>query len=193
MRLVTRWPKRYLPFCSQKARSSADATPRQRAPKYRKHKASQQATVTLDGRDFYLGPYGSKASRLEYDRLVGEWIQNGRRLPPRANSGLSIVELTDAYWQFAKGYYVKDGGLTDEIASVRVAIMFLNRLYAETPVADFGPLGLKNVRQKMIQAGQSRVYINKNIGRIALGKLGEVLGEVEIADSTSFRNRDARS
>ena len=46
-------------------------------PKYRKHKPSGQAVVTLDGHDFYLGPHGTKASHLEYDRLIGEWIQNG--------------------------------------------------------------------------------------------------------------------
>jgi hypothetical protein len=28
-----------------------------RTPKYRLHKASQQAAVTLEGRDFYLGPW----------------------------------------------------------------------------------------------------------------------------------------
>jgi hypothetical protein len=43
-------------------------------PKYQKHRASGQAVVTLDGRDFYLGPHGTQASRDEYDRLVGEWL-----------------------------------------------------------------------------------------------------------------------
>ncbi len=50
-------------------------------PKYCKHKASGQAVVTLDGHDIYLGPYVSKASLAEYDRLTGEWMANGRRLP----------------------------------------------------------------------------------------------------------------
>jgi hypothetical protein len=44
-------------------------------PSYRKHRASGQAIVTLCGRDFYLGPHGTKVSRDEYDRLVGEWLQ----------------------------------------------------------------------------------------------------------------------
>ena len=39
-------------------------------PKYRKHRASGQAVVTLNGRDFYLGPHGSKVSKMEYDRLI---------------------------------------------------------------------------------------------------------------------------
>lgn len=52
-----------------------------RIPSYRRHKHSGQAVVTLDGRDFYLGPWRSKVSRTEYDRLIGEWLANGRRLP----------------------------------------------------------------------------------------------------------------
>ncbi len=51
------------------------------SPKYRLHRASGQAVVTLNGHDHYLGPWKSKASEVEYDRLVGEWLAAGRRLP----------------------------------------------------------------------------------------------------------------
>jgi len=54
-------------------------------PKYTKHKASGQAVVRINGRDYYLGPHGSKVSVAEYDRLIAEWLANGRRLPS-ANS-----------------------------------------------------------------------------------------------------------
>ena len=51
-----------------------------RIPRYRRHKPSGQAVVTLGGRDFCLGPWRSKLSRAEYERLVGEWLANDRRL-----------------------------------------------------------------------------------------------------------------
>ncbi len=41
-------------------------------PAYRKHRGSGQAIVTLNGKDFYLGPHGSKVSKGEYDRLIAE-------------------------------------------------------------------------------------------------------------------------
>ena len=47
-------------------------------PKYRKHAASGQAIATLNGHDIYLGPYGRHVSTVEYDRLVAEWLANGR-------------------------------------------------------------------------------------------------------------------
>ena len=66
--------------------------PSKSLPKYRKHRASGQAVVTFDGTDFYLGPRGTKASKLEYDRLIGEWLANGRRLSS-ANATISVTEL----------------------------------------------------------------------------------------------------
>ena len=44
-----------------------------RLPSYRSHRGSGQAVVTLYGLDYYLGLYGTAASRREYDRLTGEW------------------------------------------------------------------------------------------------------------------------
>ncbi|WP_145080120.1 hypothetical protein [Aureliella helgolandensis] len=38
-------------------------------PKYRKHRRSGQAVVSINGRDHYLGPHGTKASKLEYAGL----------------------------------------------------------------------------------------------------------------------------
>jgi integrase len=45
-----------------------------KVPTYRLHRASGQAIVTLNGRDHYLGPHGTQASRMQYDRLVCEWL-----------------------------------------------------------------------------------------------------------------------
>ena len=80
-------------------------------PKYQKHRASGQAVVTLDGKDFYLGPYGSKASRVEYDRRVGEWLANGRRLVyGGAKPDLTVVEVVEAYLRHAEIYYAPIAG-----------------------------------------------------------------------------------
>jgi len=46
-------------------------------PKYRKH-SSGQARVSINGRDYLLGPYGTKASKRGYDRLIAEYLASGR-------------------------------------------------------------------------------------------------------------------
>jgi hypothetical protein len=66
-------------------------------PKYRKHRASGQAMVTLNGRDHYPGPYGSKTSRQEYDRVVWEWQVNGRTFRT-ATESITVAELA-AVWR----------------------------------------------------------------------------------------------
>ena len=73
-----------------------------RIPKYRHHKPSGQAVVTLSGRDIYLGKRNTKVSKAEYGRCVGEWLASGGCLPSGAD--LSVSELCLAYWRYAKVY-----------------------------------------------------------------------------------------
>src|SRR3954454_24638656 len=94
-----------------------------RNPSYRKHKATGQAIVTLSGRDFYLGPHGSAASKAEYDRRVREWNAAGGILANDRADALTIVELLAAFWKHAQSYYVDaDGVPTSEQATYRTLI-----------------------------------------------------------------------
>lgn len=139
-----------------------------RLPKYRKHKASGQAVVTLDGQDIYLGPHGTQVSRSEYDRVVGEWMSNGRCLHPAGRGAdITIAELIRGYWRHCKSYYRRpDGTDTGELENQKQALRPLKRLYAHTMAGQFGPLSLKTVQQAMIDLGWCRSYINKQIGRV---------------------------
>jgi integrase len=140
-----------------------------RTPSYRLHKPTNQAVVTLSGRDFYLGRYDSPESRAEYSRLIVEWISNGRCLlvpTSGAGSDLTVNEVCVAYLRFADGYYVKNGKQTSEPRSIRESIRPLWQLYGDTLAGNFGPLHLKAVRQAMIDAGNCRSVINKRMGRV---------------------------
>jgi hypothetical protein len=115
-------------------------------PKYRKHRPSGQAVVTLGGRDYYLGPHGTKVSRLEYDRLIGEWLASNRTPLMGGSSDLTISELLARYWKHAKGYYRKDGQPTNEISALKSALRPVRELYGKKPAHEFGPLALEAVR-----------------------------------------------
>jgi integrase len=132
-------------------------------PEYRKHDLNNNAVVTIDGADFELGRYGSVASRNRYDRLVTEWIANGRLLPAaQANKTLTVKKLVAAFRGFAKQYY---RGSTEAV-NLEHCFKPLVELYGSLPASDFGPLKLKAVRQKMIEADLCRAEINKRIGRV---------------------------
>jgi integrase len=141
--------------------------PIRRVPSYRHHKPSGQAVVTLDEKDFYLGPWNSKASRREYDRLTGEWLANGRRLPASlCASQLTITELAACYWEFAQTYYVKNGEPSGQLPGIRVSMRILRQLYGHLQVHEFGPLSLRALQQHMIELDHSRRYINDNCARV---------------------------
>lgn len=136
-------------------------------PSYRLHKQSGQAIVTLSGKDFLLGPHGSDLSRLEYNRLTAEWVANGRQLHgPHATLQLTVNELILAYWRHAKAYYQKDGTPTSEVTLIKCALGPLKELYGTTLAAEFRPLSLEAVRERMILSGWSRKTINGHINRI---------------------------
>ena len=138
-------------------------------PKYRHYKPKNLAVVRIDGKDHYLGPYGSPESRERYGRLVAEW-QTSRPIVVSSDGktpDLSINELVRDYMERrVLGYYRKDGKPTSEVDNIRQALRFLVKLYGRSPSREFGPLALKAVRETMIQAGRCRKLINSDIHRI---------------------------
>jgi integrase len=143
-------------------------------PRYRRHKPSGQAVVTLTDptgtrKDFYLGSYGSKESKAEYARLLGEWSAAGRSIPQAGPvpSDLTVAEVLLRFWRHAEGYYQDpDGRPAGELQNYRDTLRPLKAQYAHTLAREFGPLALKAVRESMIAAGLSRKVINQRVGRI---------------------------
>lgn len=143
-----------------------------RQPKYRYHKARDCAAVTINGKDYYLGEYGSEESWAKYHRLIAEWAANGFRTPDarnreEGNSGPTVNEVILPFWRHAEQYYRRpDRTQTSEVAEYKRALSVLRRLYGSEPAADFGPLKLEACQQHMVGQGLSRGVINQRIGRI---------------------------
>jgi hypothetical protein len=143
-------------------------------PKYRLHRRSNQAIVTLNCRDYYLGRYGTDASKLEYDRLVAEWLAHSRNLTPPTDAQadgdgpyVSVNQVIHAFWQHAQIHYRKaDGTPAAELGNFRQALRHLRRLFGQTNASKFGPRSLKAVRQQMIGLGWCRTNINRQVSRI---------------------------
>jgi integrase len=143
-------------------------------PAYRLHKQSGQAIVTLtDGlggrRDVLLGKYDTPESRTEYARVIGEWEAGGRRLRPAEPqaAGISLSELMLAFLRHAERHYRReDGTPTSELNEYKAALRPVRELYGTLAIADFSPLKLKAVRQKMVDADLARGVVNQRVGRI---------------------------
>jgi integrase len=140
--------------------------PRQatRIPKYRLHKPSGKAVVTLSGRDIYLGKYGSPESKIEYNRLVAEWQLANLGVLASDPTRMTIDEIVSAYMAHVEQYYVKHGKPTSSQDEARRSLRILHEQYGQITVNHFGPLMLKALRQDMIdQRKWCRSTVNKAI------------------------------
>lgn len=134
-----------------------------RTPKYRRHCSGgrDRAFVELDGQRTYLGRYGSPESIQRYDQLVAEWLVSGRRRAAEP-ADLTVVELCARFLKHAKRHYRRaDGTPTSTIFNYKSVIPHLTAIYGRVPVTEFGPLSLKAVRQRLIDAGWRRSVINQ--------------------------------
>ncbi len=146
-------------------------TPAHELPSYRRHKAKGLAVVTLSGRDFYLGRYGTPESRKAYERIIAEWLANGRQLLPVASAqtssaAVTVNELILAYMAFARPYYVKHGQPTGELSNIQDALKPVSLRYGTEPVTRFTPTALKAVRQSMVDSGLCRNVVNCRVNRM---------------------------
>jgi integrase len=143
-------------------------------PTYRHHKQSGQAIVTLtddcgNRRDVLLGKHGSRASREEYGRVIGEWEAAGRCPPQPAGTAavLTVNELLLRFFEHARQHYRHaDGRPTGELDEYKYTLRQLRENYGPTPAANFGPLMLKSARRQMIAGGLCRNVVNQRVGRI---------------------------
>lgn len=161
-------------------------------PKYCRHKARDLAFVRICGRTYYLGRFNSPESRAEYDRLVGLWRLNGRKLPLETNpaivslnpapvhqaatpapalslhdpaqAGLTVTELLDLFFaDIEREYPSHEGRKNSELVSIESALFSLNKLYGSTPANLMKPVYLETVMQDYVVRGFCRKMINRNL------------------------------
>lgn len=142
-------------------------------PSYCLHKASGRAVVRLNGRDHYLGVYGSDESHAEYQKLISLWRADSHRqsvitqgIANLPAPSLTISQLLLRYQQFAKTYYVNGDEPSKEYEEMGFALRPVRVLYGAALAREFGPLKLQAVRQHMIESDLSRGVINNRMNRI---------------------------
>ncbi len=114
-------------------------------PSYRKH-SSGQARVTIHGRCFYLGPYGSAQSKKAYNRLIAEYLASGCQVSfGTPASSLCVSELIAEYISYAKKYY--GTGVNSEYHRIRYALRVVRRLYGDFSASEFSGLQYKACRE----------------------------------------------
>ena len=141
-------------------------------PSYLEHKQSGKARIVWTDatgvRHFRMlpGPFNSAESKAEFSRLQLELAT----APVSAvidPGSITVNEVLHAYYVHAERYYSDpDGKPTKELGCMKSATKPVRELYGDTPATEFGPLALKAVRQKMIEAGLCRGLVNRRTDRV---------------------------
>ncbi len=71
-----------------------------KVPSYCRHRASGRAVVRIDGRDRYLGEFGSPASHEEYERCIAEWRAGQRTAVCEQNGKNADNDIRRARYEF---------------------------------------------------------------------------------------------
>jgi integrase len=131
-------------------------------PKLSRH-IRGQAFVKIAGQQIWLGRHGDPHTGEKYDRLVAEWLANGRTLPtpPSQQPTMTILHLLAPYWRWAQQRYT-----AAEVDTIKSALRVVEQLYGSQPATAFGPNAIRAVRAEMIRRGWTRRQINRQISRV---------------------------
>ena len=135
---------------------------RKQLPKYCKHKPSGRAYVRIGSKMYYLGKYGSDISRREYDRIIAEFVANGRQ-PFYGADEILVEALIARFLDYAEKELNYS---TPAEGRIRKILRLLNKLYGKQPVSAFTPAALKVVRQQFVDCKFARNTVNNYVGII---------------------------
>ena len=130
-------------------------------PKPRLHKPSGRLVVTLRDvhsgarRDIYCGRYGDAQAMVRYAEVVHAWKDRGRVLDATPTNPRGLDEPDRGTVAAVALAYLNDliaqGRMHEKhLSGVRRALGILRSLHGATPITEFGPRALKEVRRAMV-------------------------------------------
>jgi integrase len=147
--------------------------PRRLTPSYLEHKQTGRGRLVWTDHtgtrheQLLPGAFGSPESLQAKAALELEIATSPIRVPIAHRTAITVNELFLAFLDHGERHYRgPDGNTTGELREYKLVSRHVRQLYGDTPVADFGPLKLKAVRQGMIDAGACRGVVNQRIGRL---------------------------
>ena len=157
--------------------------PRAKVPT-RQYHISGQSVVRIAGRDIYLGPHDSPEAIARYAVLIGIYQANGLALPEgfdaasldmqaaamlgqlspqaveseQARQPKLVRHVAATYREHAKTRYAEN---PTEIHRVNGICDDIEKADGDVLATEYGPLRLQAQRQRWVDSGKARVYVNR--------------------------------
>ena len=133
-------------------------------PSYLKHRTGQ-AFVKVQGKNHYLGLYGSPESRVAYTKFLAQLGQSTTPPPTKEirSEGITITEALIAYWRWTEDRFKKHRGDARAANDIKMALRLLRQKYGDKPLAKFAPSWLITLREDMAKQDLARVTINRRV------------------------------
>ena len=136
-------------------------------PSYRRKKVGKHVygLVVINGHEIYLGKWNSKASKEEYERLIGEYLAAGRT--GSESKPVTVVEIAVDYARHMKTRYrTRDGKPSNEYRIVKRVMKVFRTRYGSKLAKDFRPTQYKAIRKHFVDEGLSRNTVNRYVWHI---------------------------
>ncbi|MFT5302054.1 MAG: hypothetical protein ACI814_002867 [Mariniblastus sp.] len=163
------------------------------APKYRLHKPSGNAAVTINGKAYYLGIHGTAESKRKYRRLIADlWASGGELKPvePKPDQAVTVSFLAVEFAKFAKRKYRKSNGdPKNEWFIVQNVLKEIRATYGDLPANEFGPLRFEEYRQSLVAKGLARHTVKRYANHAK--KMFQRAVQVELIPVELFQRLDA--
>ena len=117
---------------------------------------------TTDARPVRFARIAGSLARLQLELAVAPHSVETNRTGP---TGIS-VNIVRGFAAHAENHYRTPDGTTGEVREYKLVIRQLRTLYGIRPVAEFGPLALKAVRQRLVESGNCRGVVNQRTRRM---------------------------
>ena len=134
-------------------------------PKYRLHKASGKAVVSIHGKDHYLGQHGTRDSHTNYKLLIaGLWAKNEGLIPiiPAPSEAISVGLLAVEFAKYAKKKYRHENGdQKSEWFIIKNMLTEIRSTYGDLEVNEFGPGRFESYRQSLVAKGLAKHTVKR--------------------------------
>jgi len=125
----------------------------------RLHRASGQARCRIDGKDVYLGVYGSARAQERFAQLLDDWHEAHPEYEP---AGPTVGSLAAAWLEWSQGEYSHD-----EFVCRRAAIRRAVERFCWLDASAFGPEHLEAIQRALVAEGKlCRAGVNRIVMRI---------------------------